>query len=144
MRSKTMTCVCRSPGTCRLRGQPDIEQVVREASPDIQSIFASAVLPGGANFVSEQVTPRHATWHLARAATSVRDYFTRPVAAIVFPATMAPPPLIGETVTWTLVAGKVPFFTVVGRNIAPGSTAGLPGWFCGRPDAHGVACRYRV
>jgi mandelamide amidase len=40
---------------------------------------------------------------------------------------MAPPPPIGEDVTVDIGGRKVPFFTVVGRNIAPGSTAGLPG-----------------
>ena len=40
--------------------------------------------------------------------------------------TMVPPPLIGEDVTVDIGERKVPFFTVVGRNIAPGSTAGLP------------------
>ena len=40
---------------------------------------------------------------------------------------MAPAPLIGEDVNVDIGSRKVPFFTVVGRNIAPGSTAGLPG-----------------
>jgi indoleacetamide hydrolase len=104
------------------------EQVVREASPDIQAIFRSDVLPGSPNFVSEQVYAAARDVHLPALRRLYRDYFTRTgVAAIVFPATMAPPPPIGEDVTVDIGGRKVPFFTVVGRNIAPGSTAGLPG-----------------
>jgi indoleacetamide hydrolase len=104
------------------------EQVVRQASPDIQSIFRSDVLPGGPNFVSEQVYAAARDIHLPALRRLYRDFFTRTgVAAIVFPATMAPPPPIGEDVTVDIGARRVPFFTVVGRNIAPGSTAGLPG-----------------
>jgi Asp-tRNA(Asn)/Glu-tRNA(Gln) amidotransferase A subunit family amidase len=104
------------------------EQVVREASPDIQAIFRSDVLAGSPNFVSEQVYAAARDVHLPALRRLYRDYFTRTgVAAIVFPATMAPPPPIGEDETVDIGERKVPFFTVVGRNIAPGSTAGLPG-----------------
>jgi mandelamide amidase len=104
------------------------EQVVRQASPDIQSIFRSDVLPGGANFVSEQVYAEARDVHLPALRRLYRDYFTRAgVVAIVFPVTMAPPPPIGEDVTVDIGGRKVPFFTAVGRNIAPGSTAALPG-----------------
>jgi mandelamide amidase len=104
------------------------EQVVRQASPDIQAIFRSDVLPGGPNFVSEQAYAQARDVHLPALRHLYRDYFTRTgVAAIVFPATMAPPPPIGQDVTVDIGERKLPFFTVVGRNIAPGSTAGLPG-----------------
>jgi mandelamide amidase len=50
------------------------------------------------------------------------------VAAIVFPATLVPPPLIGEETTLKAGGGRsLPFEVAVARNIAPGSTAGLPG-----------------
>jgi mandelamide amidase len=104
------------------------EEVVHQASPDIQAIFRSDVLPGGANFVSEEAYAQARDVHLPALRRLYRDYFTRTgVAAIVFPATMAPAPPIGQDVTVDIGERKVPFFTVVGRNIAPGSTAGLPG-----------------
>ena len=104
------------------------EEVVHQASPDIQSLFRSDVLPGGPNFVSEQVYTDARDVYLPKLRRLYKDYFNRTgVAAIVFPATMAPPPAIGEDVTVDIGSSKVPFFTVVGRNIAPGSTAGLPG-----------------
>jgi indoleacetamide hydrolase len=104
------------------------EEVVHQASPDIKAIFRSYVLPGSANFVSEQAYVSARDVHLPALRRLYRDYFARTgVAAIVFPATMTPPPLIGEDVTVDISQRKVPFFTVVGRNIAPGSTTGLPG-----------------
>jgi mandelamide amidase len=104
------------------------EEVVRRASPDIQSIFRSDVLSGGANFVSEQVYGEARDVHLPTLRRLYRNYFKRTgVAALVFPATMAAAPPIGEEVTVDIGDRRVPFFTVVGRNIAPGSTAGLPG-----------------
>jgi Asp-tRNA(Asn)/Glu-tRNA(Gln) amidotransferase A subunit family amidase len=56
------------------------------------------------------------------------EYFARTgVAAMVFPTTLVPAPLIGEETTVEVRGRPLPFETVVARNIAPGSTAGLPG-----------------
>lgn len=49
------------------------------------------------------------------------------MTALVFPATLVPPPRIGEESTVEVRGRPQPFETVVARNIAPGSTAGLPG-----------------
>jgi mandelamide amidase len=66
--------------------------------------------------------------HLPKLKEVYRQYFARTgVAAIAFPATMIPPPLIGEDIEVSIGGKKVPFETAVARNIAPGSTAGLPG-----------------
>ena len=46
---------------------------------------------------------------------------------MVFPATLVPAPRIGEDTTLTVNGRALPFETAVARNIAPGSTAGLPG-----------------
>jgi mandelamide amidase len=103
------------------------EQVVRQASPDIRALFRSYVLPGGPNFVSEDTYAAARDIHLPALRRAYRDYFARTgVAAIVFPVTLAPAPPIGEE-TVEIHGRQVPFFTVAGRNIAPGSTAGLPG-----------------
>jgi len=57
-----------------------------------------------------------------------QDCFARTgVAAIVFPTTLVPAPKIGEETTVEVRGRTLPFETVVARNIAPGSTAGLPG-----------------
>jgi mandelamide amidase len=57
-----------------------------------------------------------------------REYFARTrVAALLFPTTMVAAPRIGEETTIEVRGRPLPFETVVARNIAPGSTAGLPG-----------------
>ena len=66
--------------------------------------------------------------HLPKLRDHFQTYFARTgVAAIVFPATMVPPPMIGQEDDVPSGGNKVPFETAVARNIAPGSTAGLPG-----------------
>jgi indoleacetamide hydrolase len=105
-----------------------LQQVVEQASPDIQAIFRSIGLPGGQYFVTEQAYAKARNVHLPALRRLYREYFARTgVAAVVFPTTMAPAPAIGEDVTVNIGGHDVSFFTVAGRNIAPGSTAGLPG-----------------
>jgi indoleacetamide hydrolase len=104
------------------------EQLVAQASTDIQSTFHDYVLPGGKGFVSEKDYAIARDTHLPALRQLYRDYFARTgVAAIVFPTTMAAATPIGQDDTVEIRGQKVPFFTVAARNIAPGSTAGLPG-----------------
>jgi mandelamide amidase len=103
-------------------------QLVHQASHDIRSTFKTDVLPGGMNFVSEKAYAAARDVHLPALRRLYQDYFARTgVTAIVFPTTMAAAPLIGQDVALDIRGHKIPFSTVVGRNIAPGSTAGIPG-----------------
>jgi Asp-tRNA(Asn)/Glu-tRNA(Gln) amidotransferase A subunit family amidase len=105
-----------------------LDDVVRLASPDIRATFRSDVLPGGAGFVSEAVYAAARDVHLPALRRMYADYFARTgVAAVVFPATMVPATPIGADDTVSIGGRAVPFATAVARNIAPGSTAGLPG-----------------
>ena len=105
-----------------------LEQLVERTSPDIQSVFRSDVLPGGANFVSESVYAAARDQYLPALRRLYEEYFARTrVAAIVFPAVRVAAPLIGEETTLQIRGRAVPFEDAVARNIAPGSTAGLPG-----------------
>jgi mandelamide amidase len=105
-----------------------LEELVERASPDIQAVFRSDVLPGGANFVSESVYAAARDQYLPALRQLYAEYFARTqVAAMVFPATRVPPPLIGEETTLQIQGRPVPFEDAVARNIAPGSTAGVPG-----------------
>ena len=104
------------------------EQLVSQASPDIQEIFRSDVLPGGPNFVSEAAYAAVLSTHLPTLQRLYRDYFSRTgVAALVFPATMVPALPIGTEADVMIHGRRVSFETAIARNIAPGSTAGLPG-----------------
>jgi Asp-tRNA(Asn)/Glu-tRNA(Gln) amidotransferase A subunit family amidase len=106
----------------------DLETLVEQASPDIQQVFRSDVLPGGANFVTESAYAAARDQYLPAFRRLCQDYFSRThVAAMVFPTTLVPAPAIGEETTVDVRGRPLPFETVVARNIAPGSTAGLPG-----------------
>ena len=103
------------------------DQLISKASADIQRDFRD-LLPGGKMFVAEAEYQVVREQHLPKLKEVYHQYFARTgVAAIVFPATMIPPPLIGEDVEVSIGGKKVAFETAVSRNIAPGSTAGLPG-----------------
>jgi indoleacetamide hydrolase len=105
-----------------------VDQVIARASPDIQQIFNHDMLPGGPAFVSEAEYRAAVDVHLPKLHAAYRDYFARTgAAALVFAATMVTAPRIGEE-SQVLIGGRpVPFDDAVARNIAPGSTAGLPG-----------------
>jgi len=104
------------------------DEVVKHASADIQEVFRSDVLLGAPNFVSEAAYTAARDIHLPALRSLYQGYFARTgVAAIVFPATLVPATPIGEDVTVDIRGRKVPFATAVARNIAPGSTAGVPG-----------------
>src|SRR5271154_676774 len=106
----------------------DFETLVEQASPDIQQVFRSDVLPGGANFVTESAYAAARDQYLPALRRLYQDYFSRTqVAAMVFPTTLVPAPAIGEETTVDVRGRPLPFEMVVARNIAPGSTAGLPG-----------------
>jgi mandelamide amidase len=105
-----------------------LDELIARASPDIRDIFGSYVMPGGANVVSEAAYGAARDRYLPALERLYQEYFSRAqVAAIVFPTTLVPPPLIGEETTLTAGGGRsLPFEVAVARNIAPGSTAGLP------------------
>ena len=106
----------------------DFDTLVAQASPDIQQVFRSDVLPGGANFVTEPKYAAARDQYLPALRRLYADYFARTrVAAMVFPATLVPAPRIGEETTVDSGGRPLPFDTAVARNIAPGSTAGIPG-----------------
>jgi indoleacetamide hydrolase len=105
-----------------------VEELIARASPDIREVFRTDVMPGGVNVVSEAAYAAARDQHLPALRRLFQEYFSRTqVAAIVFPATLVPPPLIGEETTLKAGGRSLPFEVAVARNIAPGSTAGLPG-----------------
>jgi indoleacetamide hydrolase len=105
------------------------DRLLAQMSPDVRALIDPAITPGGSDFVSddryEQIVKVH--WPALRAM--YRDYFARSgVAAVVFPATMLPAPPIGEESMEVVVRGRrMPLDDAMSRNIAPGSTTGLPG-----------------
>ena len=106
----------------------DLDQLIERASPDIQATFRDYVLPGGNGFVSETVYVAARDRYVPELKRAYHDYFTRHrLDAMVFPATRVPAPRIGDETTLDIAGQAVPFEDAVARNIAPGSTAGIPG-----------------
>lgn len=106
----------------------DFNTLVARASPDIQRVFSSDVMPGGANFVTEAVYAAARDQHLPALRRLYLDYFARTqVVAMIFPTTLVAAPKIGEETRVAVGDHSLPFDVAVARNIAPGSTAGLPG-----------------
>jgi len=105
-----------------------LDALIAQASPDIRTTFAHDVLPGGAGVVSEQAYRAAVDIHLPRLRQIFRDYFARTGAvALAFPTTRVPAPLIGDDVELSIRGEKVEFAAAIARNIAPGSTVGIPG-----------------
>jgi mandelamide amidase len=106
-----------------------VDELIARASSDIQTTFRRYVLPGGANVVPAAAYEAARNTHLPALRALYRDYFERHgVSAIVFPATMVPPPPIGnDSEVMTSDHRRLAFDVAVARNIAPGSTAGIPG-----------------
>jgi mandelamide amidase len=105
-----------------------VDEVIAQAGPDIRGFFRNYVLAGGAHVVSERAYRAARDRHLPSLRRCLNEYFSRErVAALVFPTTRVPAPLIGEETTLRVRGDEVPFETAVARNISPGSSAGLPG-----------------
>ena len=106
----------------------DFDALVAQASPGIQRVFRSSILPGGAHFITEAAYAAARDQYLPALRRLYGEYFAGTgVSAMVFPATLVPAPRIGEETTVETDGRELPFDIAVARNIAPGSTAGLPG-----------------
>jgi Asp-tRNA(Asn)/Glu-tRNA(Gln) amidotransferase A subunit family amidase len=104
------------------------QQLVAQASPDIRATFAQYVLAGGSDVVTDAVYRKAVDDYLPRLRGVLRETFARTrTAALVFPATMTTAPRIGDEGMLLLGGRKVSFDEAMSRNIAPGSTAGVPG-----------------
>ncbi len=106
----------------------DLETLIARASPDIRAIFKDDVFPGGKDFVTDAVYAEVTGRWLPELRQRYRDYFAgTQVAAMIFPTVRVPAPRIGEEDTLDINGVAVPFESAIARNIAPGSSAGLPG-----------------
>jgi mandelamide amidase len=102
--------------------------MMASVSPDVKGLFEQVVLPGAPMAIPEAAYVAARDVHRPAMQRLFADTFRQHgVEAILFPTTMIPATLIGEAETVTIGGSAVPFMTAISRNIAPGSTAGLPG-----------------
>jgi Asp-tRNA(Asn)/Glu-tRNA(Gln) amidotransferase A subunit family amidase len=103
------------------------EQLIAAASPDIRSLFQSFVPEGSPLHVSTAVYEAARDVHIPALRETFRRWFADTgVAALVFPTVRIAATPIGQDPV-DIGGRPVPFGDAVGRNIASGSTAGLPG-----------------
>ena len=103
-------------------------QVMEQASPDIQATFSQYVLPGGEFTPAEEDFAAARDQYLPALRETLGDYYRENgLAAMIFPATQIVAPPIGHDLETTLNGRTVPFEPVISRNISPGSTSGTPG-----------------
>jgi Asp-tRNA(Asn)/Glu-tRNA(Gln) amidotransferase A subunit family amidase len=104
------------------------DALVSQSSDDIRETFVRYVLPDGSDAVSDAFYQKIVDVYLPRLRALFHAAFERTGAeAIAFPTTMTVAPHIGEESTLPVAGHSVPFEVAMSRNIAPGSTAGLPG-----------------
>lgn len=109
------------------------EELIATASPDIQRMTETMTATDGTNYVSDLRYEEIVRVHLRALHAMYRSFFERTgVAALVFPATVIPAPLLQPSVPESdlcvNVGGRsMSFDAAISRNIGPGSTAGLPG-----------------
>ncbi len=101
-----------------------VEQVLREVGADIQGTIAATknIVPGEAEY--------RALLSVTRPLLQTRfaDMFkSTGASAVVFPTTPIPPVPLAQGPTITVRGRDVAFDPFFGRNVVPGSTAGLPG-----------------
>lgn len=102
-------------------------QLLAAASADVRAEIAACTSPAGRSFVPESVYLGARDRYLPQLCALLERYFADTGAtAIVFPATRIAAPLIGED-AWEIAGKRLGLATALVRNVAPGSTAGLPG-----------------
>lgn len=104
------------------------DEMLAKVSPDVMALLKLFALPGAPHAIPDEVYASARDVHLPALKTLLSDGFAHNhVDAMLLPTTMATATPIGADQTVRIGAVDVPFSTVMGRNIAPGSTAGLPG-----------------
>lgn len=104
------------------------DKLLANASDDIKRDFGLFVLDSGQFHAPKAVYEEARKTHRPALQNAFRRYFREHrVAAIVHPTMMIPAPLIGQDMEVEIRGKKVPFYVAMSRNIAPASTAGIPG-----------------
>jgi mandelamide amidase len=104
------------------------ERLFEKVSPDVKREFELYALPGAKLGVSEEAYRAALDTERPALQEELRRYFQdNDVMAILFPTTLVPALPIGQDAEVSIGGEKVSFATAMSRNIAPGSTAGIPG-----------------
>lgn len=104
------------------------DAMVAAVSPDVQQMLRRFALPGAPDAISDDAYRAARDVHRPALRALLAAWFAdHRVDAMLLPATMVTATPIGASDRVRIDNTDVAFATAVGRNIAPGSTAGLPG-----------------
>lgn len=104
------------------------DDIVAQLSDDIAEAFAEYVVAGAPSRPSDEEFVRIRDERLPVFRQTMADYFTdNSLDGMIFPCTQMAATPIGQDVEVELNGKMVSFYGVMGRNIAPGSTTGIPG-----------------
>lgn len=99
-----------------------------DVSLDVKFVLDTYAVPSAPNAISEEYYTAAIIERLPALRALLAGWFAENrVDAMLLPATMVTATLIGADGLVRIGDADVPFATAVGRNIAPASTAGLPG-----------------
>ena len=102
-------------------------QLLAAASAGVRADILECTSSAGRHFVPESVYLAARDHYLPQLRARLARYFAETgAAAIVFPATRIAAPLIGED-AWEIAGKRIGLAAALVRNVAPGSTAALPG-----------------
>jgi mandelamide amidase len=105
-----------------------LDTLLAQVSPDVMALLNHFAVPGAPAAIPEaEYLAARDSHRPALRALLARWFADNRVDAMLLPGTMAPATPIGADATVRIGGVEVPFPVVMGRNIAPGSTAGLPG-----------------
>ena len=104
------------------------DEMLAGVSTDVRAVLELIALPGAPHAISENAYVAARDVHLPALRSSMAGWFAKHrVDAMLLPATMVAAVPIGAGDMLRIGEQDVAFTAAVGRNIAPGSTAGLPG-----------------
>ena len=104
------------------------DAMLADISADVRLVLTQFAMPGAPNAIPEPIYRAAIDVHLPALRRQLAAWFAdNRVDAMLLPATMVAATPIAAGPYVRIGGAEIPFSTAMGRNIAPGSTAGLPG-----------------
>ncbi len=102
------------------------EQLIAQAGPNIQALYRAGQIPGVAGGSVSRESYEAALRQRDALKAAVRTFFREHrIDVLVHPPVLAPAPPLGDNLLVEIAGAQIPLRTVMGRNTALGSVAGL-------------------
>jgi mandelamide amidase len=103
------------------------DSLLEQMSPDMNELFKSFALPGGADYCSDEDYQTARTQIRVFRSAMARYFHEFRIDAVAFPTTIIPAQPIGQDDVVEVSGAKIDLFTALARNVAIGTCGGLPG-----------------